>query len=475
MAIIDKRFVHFKTRAAFNTALDANEILADSVVFIADEKLVYTHGNFYSGVSFSQVKAGSTILEASDIDSMVEFLAGEGLAISVNEETGQITYKLAERTVTNVEATDNKFINSITFDAYGRVVSVGTADVIIPEVPIASNIVAATADATEAAAAEIANGNVHINTIETTGEGDDAVSEVTSSINVLGKDKISVTATAAGAIEVAHDKITVADGGTTSDPSEDTVDVLSALGTDEYGHATQIAKVSLPTKAYVDSKLGAAVEAALILKGVLGSGEGMVESLPATAEVGHVYKVGTAGTYAGETCQVGDVIVCVSKEPVEWVVLQNNVDIATDAVLGLVKGGYVTDEENRNFAVSIAADGSMFVHVPYEEEQESKNVVSDSATGTTDVAEIANGNVRINHLEDNTVTSSHVIKGAGATTVKAVGGEIVIESANDNDNTTYEFALAESAGKNTLTITPSTNGVAGAAQVIEFNAWFEGE
>ena len=474
MAIIDKRFVHFKTRAAFNTALDANEILSDSIVFIADEKLVYTHGSFYSGVSFSQIKAGSTILEASDIDSMVEFLAGDGLAISVDQESGQITYKLAERTVANVEAKENKFINSITFDAYGRVVSVGTADVVIPEVPVASNIVAATADATEATAAEIANGNVRINTIETTGEGEDAVSEVTSSINILGKDKISVTATAAGAIEVAHDKLTVADGGTTT-PETDTVDVLSALGTDEYGHATQIAKVSLPTKAYVDAKLGAAVEAALILKGVLGDSEGMVESLPAEAEVGHVYKVGKAGTYNGEACQIGDVIICVSKDPVEWVVLQNNVDIATDTVLGLVKGGYVTDEENRNFAVSIAADGSMFVHVPYEAEQESKNVVSDSATGTADVAEIANGNVRINHLEDDKVTSSHVIKGAGATTVKAVGGEIVIESANDNDNTTYEFALDEKASKNTLTITPSTNGVAGAAQVIEFNAWFEGE
>jgi hypothetical protein len=474
MAIIDKRFVHFKTRAAFNTALDANEILSDSIVFIADEKLVYTHGSFYSGVSFSQIKAGSTILEASDIDSMVEFLAGDGLAISVDQESGQITYKLAERTVANVEAKENKFINSITFDAYGRVVSVGTADVVIPEVPVASNIVAATADATEATAAEIANGNVRINTIETTGEGEDAVSEVTSSINILGKDKISVTATAAGAIEVAHDKLTVADGGTTT-PETDTVDVLSALGTDEYGHATQIAKVSLPTKAYVDAKLGAAVEAALILKGVLGDSEGMVESLPAEAEVGHVYKVGKAGAYAGEACQIGDVIICVSKDPVEWVVLQNNVDIATDTVLGLVKGGYVTDEENRNFAVSIAADGSMFVHVPYEAEQESKNVVSDSATGTADVAEIANGNVHINHLEDDKVTSSHVIKGAGATTVKAVGGEIVIESANDNDNTTYEFALDEKASKNTLTITPSTNGVAGAAQVIEFNAWFEGE
>ena len=90
MALIDKRFVHFLTRNAFNTALAANEISNDSIVFVADEKRIWTHGKFYSPESFSKVIAGDKVIEAKDLYSTITFLAGDGLNISV-DESGKIT------------------------------------------------------------------------------------------------------------------------------------------------------------------------------------------------------------------------------------------------------------------------------------------------------------------------------------------------------------------------------------------------
>lgn len=53
------------------------------------------------------------------------------------------------------------------------------------------------------------------------------------------------------------------------------------------------------------------VDDTMVFKGVVGTGTGMI-SLPTTPrEAGWVYRIGTAGTYAGATCEVGDMIVCV--------------------------------------------------------------------------------------------------------------------------------------------------------------------
>lgn len=48
MAIINKKLVHFRTKAKFEERLAANDILDTSIVFIKDEKLIWTHGEYYS-------------------------------------------------------------------------------------------------------------------------------------------------------------------------------------------------------------------------------------------------------------------------------------------------------------------------------------------------------------------------------------------------------------------------------------------
>jgi hypothetical protein len=54
--------------------------------------------------------------------------------------------------------------------------------------------------------------------------------------------------------------------------------------------------------------IGLNITDAMIFKGVVNSNN----DLPATHKVGWTYKVGTAGTYAGQICEVGDTIYCIN-------------------------------------------------------------------------------------------------------------------------------------------------------------------
>lgn len=88
--------------------------------------------------------------------------------------------------------------------------------------------------------------------------------------------------------------------------------------------------LELATKQYVDKILSA--NDAMIFKGII-DGE---HPLPTTGyEVGHTYRVNTAGTYAGQKCEQGDLIICIadalSTSTPHWTVAQTNID---GAVIG---------------------------------------------------------------------------------------------------------------------------------------------
>ena len=57
---------------------------------------------------------------------------------------------------------------------------------------------------------------------------------------------------------------------------------------------------------------------------------GTITALPASHKVGDAYKVITAGTYAGQKCEVGDMVICVTAgstaNNAHWTVVQANVD-----------------------------------------------------------------------------------------------------------------------------------------------------
>lgn len=86
------------------------------------------------------------------------------------------------------------------------------------------------------------------------------------------------------------------------------------------------------TKQYVDDSFGA--QDAMIFKGTLGEG-GTQTALPNPHVQGWTYRVVTAGTYAGNVCEVGDLIICIrdgtTASNTDWTVAQTNID---GAVIG---------------------------------------------------------------------------------------------------------------------------------------------
>lgn len=110
-------------------------------------------------------------------------------------------------------------------------------------------------------------------------------------------------------------------------------------------NTTQIATTAF-VRTEVDSRLAA--NDAMIFKGTLGTG-GTVTALPATHNAGWAYKVITAGSYAGKTCEIGDLVICItdgtSANNDHWTVVQTNIDGAvtgpassTDAHIAVFNG-----------------------------------------------------------------------------------------------------------------------------------------
>lgn len=84
---------------------------------------------------------------------------------------------------------------------------------------------------------------------------------------------------------------------------------------------------------------------AMVFKGTIGSG-GTVTSLPATHYQGWTYKVITAGSYAGQNCEIGDMIICItdgtSANNAHWTVVQSNVDGAVTGPSSSTSGRIAT-------------------------------------------------------------------------------------------------------------------------------------
>lgn len=114
---------------------------------------------------------------------------------------------------------------------------------------------------------------------------------------------------------------------TATTPTTETVDVVSQVKGDSLGHVVSQDRVSVPTKKYVDDKI-ADIGSALNIKGTIGSSGATVTALPNNHKVGDTYIVKTEGTYAGQSCEVGDIIICTTTGTTasnnDWTVAQGN-------------------------------------------------------------------------------------------------------------------------------------------------------
>ena len=86
----------------------------------------------------------------------------------------------------------------------------------------------------------------------------------------------------------------------------------------------------LATENYVNAAFTA--NDAMVFKGTLGL-SGTVQSLPDIHKIGWTYKVATAGTYAGQNCEIGDMVICINDgyqaSGLDWTVVQSNIDSAS--------------------------------------------------------------------------------------------------------------------------------------------------
>ena len=104
-------------------------------------------------------------------------------------------------------------------------------------------------------------------------------------------------------------------------------------------NTTQIA-----TTAFVQNAFKA--NDAMQFKGTIGDSGATVTSLPATHYQGWTYKVATAGTYAGQKCEVGDMIICItdgtSNNNAHWTIIQSNIDGAVTGPTNAIDSHVVT-------------------------------------------------------------------------------------------------------------------------------------
>ena len=192
----------------------------------------------------------------------------------------------------------------------------------------------------------------------------------TASTTVLGGIKIgndfSISSGVIGLKDINFNKIinkpTTLEGYGITDGLSDS-DILQSI-TDNTGN-NSLPVSQLAVKDYVTSKVSEAVREndAMVIKGTLGTG-GDVTSLPTSGYVvGWSYKVITAGTYAGYTCEVGDLIYATNDGPPtgssvvnsDWSVIQSNIVGAISASTGLTADQLVI---GNSYAVSSLAAGT---------------------------------------------------------------------------------------------------------------------
>lgn len=88
-------------------------------------------------------------------------------------------------------------------------------------------------------------------------------------------------------------------------------------------------------------------------------------------------------------------------------------------------------------------DGTTSTQKTQDTHYASKNVVNSSATATTNTTTaITNGNVKLNHVENNAVTDSHAIFGTGSVQVTSDAFGNINVNGNSNADITYDASTA---------------------------------
>lgn len=242
---------------------------------------------------------------------------------------------------------------------------------------------------------------------------------------------------------------------------------------------------NLPTAAAVATYVKNSFSAndAMRFKGTVSSstGNGTLKSWPPTSyEKGDTYKVAEAGTYSGQACEIGDMLIAIndynasSASNVDWTVVQNNIIVSTNSS----KKGYAAYYSNTNVIEGIDlttndvdASGNTTVAVTSVTQDASGKITVKKAT--------VSGSTPSAHTHGNITNDGKIGTTANLAVVTTTGGTLATESlavsdptADGNSLTFIDTISQNSKGKITVTkktvstMRIATSDAAGAAGLV---------
>ena len=242
---------------------------------------------------------------------------------------------------------------------------------------------------------------------------------------------------------------------------------------------------NLPTAAAVATYVKNSFSAndAMRFKGTVSSstGNGTLKSWPPTSyEKGDTYKVAEAGTYSGQACEIGDMLIAIndytasSASNVDWTVVQNNITVSTNSS----KKGYAAYYSNTNVIEGIDlttndvdASGNTTVAVTSVTQDASGKITVKKAT--------VSGSTPSAHTHGNITNDGKIGTTANLAVVTTTGGTLATESlavsdptADGNSLTFIDTISQNSKGKITVTkktvstMRTATSDAAGAAGLV---------
>lgn len=212
---------------------------------------------------------------------------------------------------------------------------------------------------------------------------------------------------------------------------------------------------------YVSDAIAAAD--AMIFKGTIGTG-GTVTALPTTYKTGWTYRVITAGTYAGNACEVGDLIIALVDRSgsgnvnADWTVAQTNID---GAITSLSNGtGISVTGSGSSRTIGLASGVATAA---------SKGDTSNQTPGFGSTFKALSATVdtygRITALADHTVKIPNAAATTSAAGLMSAADKTKLDGIADNANNYTHPTYTARTGKPTANATPGFGSTFTVSQI----------
>jgi len=218
------------------------------------------------------------------------------------------------------------------------------------------------------------------------------------------------------------------------------------------------------------SDLTALINAAVTIKGTLGTG-GTITSLPtaSASNLGHGYKVITAGTYNSVAAKIGDMFICYKNgSSYAWMHIPSGDDIEDTWRPVQVNGTQILANGNTTGAINLKAGSNVSI-------SNSSGTVTFTATdtGATSIETTGSGNAVTSASYDSATRKITLTKGTTFLTEHQSLADYVKGPSRSTDNAIARFnsTTGKLIRNSTVTIDDSGNTVLPANATLKLNAY----